>query len=143
MESVKQEAKNILWLLIGVTAIFSGLCGLLFVDNERLKKLLEAASIIAVGIIIMFTTSVADYLKDTQFVRLQSLVKNEHITVIRGKYNATHRVSVWKLVVGDVILLETGMRVPADCIVIKSVDLKVDEKPEDDDVQQTLKGPRE
>lgn len=65
MESVKQEAKNILWLLIGVTAIFSGVCGLLFVDNERLKKLLEAASIIAVGIIIMFTTSVADYLKDT------------------------------------------------------------------------------
>ena len=83
---------------------------------------------------MMFTTSIADYLKDNQFVRLQSMVKNESVTVIRGKYNATHRVSVWSLVVGDVILLETGMRVPADCIVIKSVDLKVDEKPEDDDV---------
>lgn len=70
-------------------------------------------------------------------------MKNEDVTVIRGKYNATHRVSVWKLVVGDVILLETGHRVPADCIVINSVDLKVDESPEDDDVQQASKGSNE
>jgi magnesium-transporting ATPase (P-type) len=56
------------------------------------------------------------------------------VTVIRGKYNATHRVSVWSLVVGDIILLETGQRVPADCIIINSVDLRVDERPEDDDV---------
>jgi magnesium-transporting ATPase (P-type) len=64
MDSVKQEIRNILWLIIGVTALFSGLCGLFFVDNERVKKIVEAVSIITVGIIIMFTTAVADYLKD-------------------------------------------------------------------------------
>jgi len=64
MDSVKQEARNILWLIIGVTALFSGLCGLFFVENERLKKLVEAVSIIVVGIILMFTTAVADFMKD-------------------------------------------------------------------------------
>lgn len=88
----------------------------------------------------MFTTSFADYMKDRQFVKLQSLVKNEDVTVIRGKYNATHKVSVWSLCVGDVILLETGQRVPADCIVINSVDLRVDEKPDDESIQQVQKG---
>jgi len=61
-------------------------------------------------------------------------VKDENITVIRGKYNATHKVSVWTLVVGDIILLEMGQRIPADCIVINSVDLKVDDEPEDESV---------
>jgi Ca2+-transporting ATPase len=119
------------------------LCGLLFTGDEKLKKIIEAVSIIGVGIIIMFTTAVADYMKDNQFVRLQALVKDEEITVIRGKYNATHKVKVHTLVVGDVILLETGQRVPADCIVIDSVDLRVDEKPEDNDVQQKPKGPHQ
>lgn len=68
------------------------------------------------------------------------MVKDEKITVIRGKYNATHRVSVWDLVVGDILLLETGQRVPADCIIVSAVDMKVDEKPEDDAVQHTPKG---
>ena len=36
--------------------------------------------------------------------------------------------------------METGQRVPADCIVINSVDLRVDEKPEDDTVSQVQKG---
>jgi P-type E1-E2 ATPase len=80
-------------------------------------------------------TAYADYMKDQRFVKLQGLVKDENITVIRGKYNATHRVSVWSLVVGDVVLLETGQRVPADCIIISAVDLRVDEEPEDDNVQ--------
>lgn len=82
-------------------------------------------------------------MKDQRFVKLQGLVKDENITVIRGKYNATHRVSVWSLVVGDVVLLETGQRVPADCIIISAVDLRVDEEPEDDNVQQKAKAARE
>jgi len=36
-------------------------------------------------------------------------------------------VSVWDLVVGDVILLEAGSRIPADCLVIESSDAQVDE----------------
>jgi magnesium-transporting ATPase (P-type) len=129
---VKQEARNILWVIIAATALFSGICGI-FVNGW--KKIIEAISIVGVAIIILLITAYADYMKDQRFVKLQGLVKDENITVIRGKYNATHRVSVWSLVVGDVVLLETGQRVPADCIIISAVDLRVDEEPEDDNVQ--------
>jgi magnesium-transporting ATPase (P-type) len=32
----------------------------------------------------------------------------ENVTVIRGKYGATLSVSVWEIVVGDIILLSVG-----------------------------------
>lgn len=56
---------------------------------------------------------------------MQSLIKDENIPVIRGKQGSSQSVSVWSLVVGDVIILETGARVPADCLLIESADLRV------------------
>jgi len=64
------------------------------------------------------------------------LIKEEKVTVIRGKKGATSSISVWDLVVGDVILLDTGARVPADCIVIESSDLQVDESIEIDQEEE-------
>jgi len=36
------------------------------------------------------------------------LIKEENIPVVRGKNGATQSISVWDIVVGDVLLLETG-----------------------------------
>lgn len=47
--------------------------------------------------------------------------------MIRGKYGATQSVNIFKLVVGDIILLEQGARVPADCLLIEGQDISVDE----------------
>jgi magnesium-transporting ATPase (P-type) len=58
-------------------------------------------------------------------VALQGAILEENVTVIRGKLGSTFTSSVWNLVVGDVILLETGSRVPADCLILESIDLKV------------------
>jgi Ca2+ transporting ATPase len=80
----------------------------------------EGASIYLAIFIIVAITSGNDWVKDKQFVNLTSLVKDEDIAVIRGKYGATQSVNIFELVVGDVVLLETGARVPADCIVIDS-----------------------
>lgn len=60
-------------------------------------------------------------------MKLQSFIKDENIAVIRGKYGATQSVNVFDLVVGDVVLLETGSRIPADCVLIEGQDLSVDE----------------
>lgn len=45
------------------------------------------------------------------------------VPVIRGKFGNTMTVSVWDIVVGDIILLKAGDRVTADCLVIESADL--------------------
>ena len=49
----------------------------------------EGASIYVAILIIVAITSGNDWLKDRQFVNLMSLVKDENIAVIRGKYGAT------------------------------------------------------
>lgn len=84
-------------------------------------------------------TSLNDWVKDKQFVRLQSLVKDEDIAVIRGKHGATQSVNIYKLVVGDIILLETGSRVPADCLLLEGQDLSVDETMYNEDSKKATK----
>ena len=66
-------------------------------------------------------------MKDKNFVKLQSKIKNEEISVVRGKFGATQSINVYKLVVGDIILLETGCRIPADSVLIEGQDITVDE----------------
>ena len=56
---------------------------------------------------------------------------DEDITVTRGKFGSTEQISVWKLVVGDVIYVAAGQRVPGDCLVLESSDFKVDENVND------------
>ena len=77
---------------------------------------------------IIFFTCWNDISKAKQFQKLEEAVKEQDIAVVRGQSGVTKSVNIWKdLVVGDVILLEPGCRVPADCVVIEATDLLVDE----------------
>ena len=46
---------------------------------------------------------------------------------MRGKHGSTTSVNVYELVVGDIILIETGSKIPADCVLIESNDVVMDE----------------
>jgi magnesium-transporting ATPase (P-type) len=52
---------------------------------------------------------------------------DETVTVNRGKFGSFEQISIWDLVVGDVIRVGPGQRVPGDCLVLESSDFKVDE----------------
>ena len=45
-------------------------------------------------------------------------------------------ISVWKLVVGDIVQLQPGDKVPADCIVMSSANLNVQEHTRHDDAEE-------
>jgi Ca2+ transporting ATPase len=111
---------------LGVAAFLTIITGMVAADEWQWGWI-EGASIYLAIIIIVSISSLNDWVKDKQFVRLQNEVKNEKIAVIRGKLGATQSVNVYELVVGDIILLETGCRVPSDCILVESSDLAVDE----------------
>jgi P-type E1-E2 ATPase len=83
---------------------------------------LEGISIIIAGLLMILILTYSDLMKDKRFVSLQSLIKEGSIPVIRGKFGSTHSRSIWDLVVGDVILLSAGDRIPADCLVLESSD---------------------
>jgi len=53
---------------------------------------------------------------------------NEKVTVLRGQYGTSQTIFVKDLVIGDVILINQGDRVPADCLLIDEMDMKVDQK---------------
>lgn len=53
---------------------------------------------------------------------------NEKVTVLRGQYGTSQTIYVKDLVVGDIVLLNQGDRVPADCLLIQEMDMHVDQK---------------
>jgi Ca2+-transporting ATPase len=60
-------------------------------------------------------------------VKLQEWQQNGNISVIRGKKGVTQTVSMFEIVVGDVIILDPGCIIPADCLLIEGNDIEVDE----------------
>jgi len=69
-----------------------------------------------------------DWGKEKQFLRLQNEIQNEKVTVLRGQYGTSQTVLSKDLVVGDIVLLNQGDRVPADCILVQEMDMHVDQQ---------------
>jgi magnesium-transporting ATPase (P-type) len=74
----------------------------------------------------LFTTS-CDYLKEKQYLKLFDEIRNQEVSVVRGQYGLSQPSLVSDLVVGDIVLIETGMRIPADCILLDGMDITADE----------------
>ena len=75
-------------------------------------------SIIVTLLIIVFVQSFVDHYKDIELVKLQTKLKGDKINVYRGKQGVTLLLKYSDLVVGDIIEIEAGMRVPADCVLL-------------------------
>ena len=88
--------------------------------------------IVALFIQILITAG-NDYQKDSKFIKLQAANKTEEVTVIRGKAGQKQTIKNWDIVTGDVIMLNPGDKVPADCLVVSSANLKVKEPTRHDD----------
>jgi magnesium-transporting ATPase (P-type) len=127
LDSIKQEGSNKMWWVVGGSALLSGLCGA-FVLTPWYMGIWEGISIILAAMFIMLVSSVADMIKDRRFVELLSMNKEDSVPVIRGKFGATQSISIWSLVVGDIVLLSAGTRIPADCFVIEQTNLEVTDK---------------
>lgn len=92
------------------------------------SRWLESISIWFVVLFVCLIQALCDWGKEKQFLTLQAEVMNEKITVLRGTFGVAQTVYVNDLVVGDVISLKAGDRVPADCLLVQEMDMKVDEK---------------
>ena len=70
-----------------------------------------------------------DYGKEQAYFNLKSdEIMREKALVLRGQYGLAISTYVSDLVVGDIVLLNSGDRVPADCLLIEEMDMKVDER---------------
>ncbi|XP_047322327.1 calcium-transporting ATPase 10, plasma membrane-type-like [Impatiens glandulifera] len=79
---------------------------------------------LAVLIVIVFT-AISDFKQSLQFQNLNEEKQNIHLEVTRGGRRVS--VSIFDIVVGDVIPLKIGDQVPADGILISGQSLAIDE----------------
>lgn len=70
--------------------------------------------------------SICDHSKNRQFLLLKDEINKEKVTVYRGAYGTTESIRVKNLVVGDIIHVQQGDRIPADSILVEEMNITVD-----------------
>lgn len=114
-------------IILSVFAVISLILGLyetfcsppdLDEEGRPLPKLdwVEGCAILLAVVIIVLVTAVNDYNKERQFMKLNS--KKEDRQVIAFRDGEKSYIPIGDLLVGDLLFLETGEILPADCILI-------------------------
>ncbi|KAJ3191193.1 hypothetical protein HK101_007988, partial [Irineochytrium annulatum] len=86
---------------------------------------IEGFSIIVAVIIVVVASSVNDWSKERQFRKLNDRKEDRRVKCLRG--GEVKLVSVYDVVVGDLLLLEPGDVLPADGLYMTGMGLKCDE----------------
>lgn len=88
------------------------------VDGSPIPKLdwVEGVAIIVAVLIVVLVGAANDYQKERQFSKLNAKKEDRELIVIRNGQQKL--VSIYNLMVGDVINLQTGDVVPADCLLV-------------------------
>ncbi|EYU23662.1 hypothetical protein MIMGU_mgv1a018880mg, partial [Erythranthe guttata] len=84
----------------------------------------DGGSITFVFLLVIFVTATSDYRQSLQFQNLNEEKRNIKLEMIRG--GRRNKVSLYEIVVGDVIPLQIGDQVPADGILISGHSLAID-----------------
>ena len=104
MELILENFEDDMLKILCVSAIVSLVLG---IATEGIKEgWLEGASILMAVIIIVTVTSTNNYLKEKQFQKLNAIATAKNINAYRG--GDLVNMSVYDLLVGDVVEVETG-----------------------------------
>lgn len=87
-------------------------------EGNRITKVdwIEGIAIMIAVVVVVLVGAINDYQKEKQFVKLNRKKEDRKIVVIRNGEECL--LSVFDLLVGDLIILQTGDIIPADCILI-------------------------
>ncbi|XP_074284817.1 calcium-transporting ATPase 8, plasma membrane-type-like isoform X3 [Silene latifolia] len=118
------EACQDLTLIILMVAAVASLA--LGIKSEGIKKgWRDGGSILFAVLLVIVVTAISDYRQSLQFQNLNEEKRNRHVEVIRGGRRT--EVSIYDIVVGDVLPLKIGDQVPADGVLISGQALAIDE----------------
>ena len=94
------------------------------VDGESIQWVEGVAIVIAI-VIVVSVGAVNDWQKERQFVKLNKKKEDRTVKVIRS--GKSREISVYDILVGDVVHLEPGDIIPVDGVFISGHNLKCDE----------------
>ncbi|GER28339.1 calcium-transporting ATPase [Striga asiatica] len=118
------EAWQDLTLIILIIAAVASLA--LGIKTEGLQEgWYDGGSITFAVLLVIFVTATSDYRQSLQFQNLNEEKRNIKVEVIRG--GRRDKISIYEIVVGDVLPLKIGDQVPADGILMSGHSLAIDE----------------
>ncbi|XP_010536881.1 PREDICTED: calcium-transporting ATPase 8, plasma membrane-type [Tarenaya hassleriana] len=118
------EAFQDLTLIILMVAAVASL--VLGIKTEGIKEgWYDGGSIAFAVILVVIVTAISDYKQSLQFQNLNEEKRNIHLEVIRGGRRV--EISIYDIVVGDIVPLNIGNQVPADGVLITGHSLALDE----------------
>ena len=86
---------------------------------------LEGIAIVIVVMVVVFLQAYIDYAKEKKFRQLNSVKDNYNVkTVIDGE---VEQIPAGEVLVGDVLELTAGDKIPADCVYLEGSKLKTNE----------------
>jgi len=94
-------------------------------DGEPKVEWVEGVAIIVAIVIVVVVGALNDWQKERQFVKLNKKKEDRYVKAIRS--GKTREISVYDILVGDVVNLEPGDMVPVDGILIHGHGIKCDE----------------
>ncbi|KAM0933755.1 putative P-type Ca(2+) transporter [Dioscorea sansibarensis] len=110
-------------VILMIAAVISLVLG---IKTEGIKEgWYDGASIAFAVILVIVVTAVSDYRQSLQFQNLNDEKRNIRLEVIRGGRRV--EVSIFDLVVGDIVPIKIGDQIPADGILISGHSLAIDE----------------
>ncbi|KAL5216776.1 hypothetical protein ABZP36_008177 [Zizania latifolia] len=115
--------KDLTLIILMVAAAVSLALG---ITTEGIKEgWYDGASIAFAVLLVVVVTATSDYKQSLQFQNLNEEKQNIKLEVVRGERRVL--VSIYDLVVGDVVPLKIGDQVPADGVLISGHSLSIDE----------------
>jgi len=85
----------------------------------------EGVAIVVAIVIVVVVSAGNDWQKERQFAKLNAKKEDRYIQVVRS--GKTQDISVYDILVGDVVCINQGDLIPADGIIIESNEVKCDE----------------
>lgn len=118
-----EDTMNKILLLAAFVALIVGII------NDGIEHgWIEGSSIFFAVAVIALVNAINNYRNQMQFQELQAKqVDSQNVPVYRGSETETMTIPATELVVGDIIKVINGSKVPADCILIESSDLKCEQ----------------
>lgn len=102
------------------------------------KAPLDGIAIIVAVFIATTVNFVNEFRAEQDFERLKSEFERNLVTVVRN--GRVERITADQVVVGDIVRLETGTLIPADGLIVQSVELMIDTAPIDGESMPKEKG---
>lgn len=118
-------------ILLSVAAVISLAIGLYQTfdqehdpDKPRVEWV-EGVAIMVAIIIVVVVGSLNDYQKERQFTKLNKKKQDRNVKIVRS--GKAQEISVYDVLVGDVMHLEPGDMIPVDGVLIEGFNVKCDE----------------